>query len=253
MPAMRILPREHGATVMFLVASLAGVIAGGASWISLPMLTFLAGSYTVREPLIVRWQRRQRPLGKRAARRVDRTLIAALSLLAFGVVGTLAVLPLRALLTLAGLAFPLLAITYGASARGQSWRWWADTAGVLAVALAAPALYLAGTGHLDHEASQLYAAVALFELGGTLHIGSLLRDGARLRDPREGDARAATTYSWGLSALAWLGLPAPLAAAVSVGALRPLVIRGRVLEQARRMGIAETALGVGFLAALALS
>ncbi len=253
---MKTLPREHGGTVMILTGSLAGLLSAPRP--SLPALAIfvaIVATFLAREPasLLLR-----RPLPPRATRRTCVRRLSGLAALALPSIAYLfLVLPTGPLLLLGAAGALLWALLVAARATRKERSPWAEAAGVLSLGLPPLAVHLATTGDLDREGALVAGACLLFFAGATLHLRTIVRD----RDLRRAERIVVPARAWLFSPLAAalaLGLmvagrvPLAFGAANAVALLRPVVMRGWVLQDVRRTGIAETGLNLCFLALLTL-
>lgn len=254
---MNLLPKEHGATVMFAASLAAGW--GLAGWrvdrLSVAMAVALAMALMMREPVVTLGRRwgvftpRQRAVAGGWALAALALHLAAVTVL----LGSPLPKPTLALLAVVGASAWIDAAV--ATIRRQDWHWWNDLLGAASAAVAAPAMMLGASGEMGRAAAQGWALVALFLVGGTFHLRVVLRNGPRFRDPKTAPHGRAALWSVAsvaaAAALVGLGaLPAGPAAATTVALLRPLLLRGAVLDRLPRIGLAESALTALFVAAL---
>ncbi len=244
MPIAALMPKEHGATVLLAASVLLGWFPEwslAAEVVATVMA--VAGLLFLREPL-VRTLRRRASIESKAGRQALVLTLVAGSVTAVSGAVVLIRIPLAELAPLLIAGATCFSISVIASVRRSAWRWWVDLAGATAAALPVPALRLATTG--DPE-PLLYAACLLFYLGSTFHLRTLLRDGPRMRKRERmrpwlaaSFSLAATGVSAVLQSSGWL--PAALALPCYVSLLRPVVMRGWVLDDYMRVGLTESGL-----------
>ncbi len=244
---MKLLPKQHGASVMFATALLIGALSAGRwTWASLAMLAGLLSAFLLREPLV-------QLLRERRKKTANITLKVYLYLTFWLIVGLIAAffslryLSLAELLPFALMALLPFSISIAAPLGRFAWRWWVDALGGFGAALAMPMMYLAGRGQMDLRGWHIFSLVAIFFVGATLHLRAMIRRGRAMKMPDKNSLRRACWFSVGVLALTFIlvlsgWIPALLGLAVLPAALRPVVMRGRVIEKLSRVGLAETAL-----------
>lgn len=251
------LPKEHGGTVMLAASLVAGAGVGGHLTLALAgVVVAVLGAHLLREPA-VRLLRYGRNLPRRTRLRDLRAVVGAGGAMACGGAVLLASVPLSELAVVAAPGAVLGAGVVAAGTRRQARALPVELAGVLVACLAAPAAILAATGGLGPRAAGTFVACGLFFGGATLHLRAIVR---RRRAARRGQGRPAHPWVWSVGSVAGAWALAPLgpafvagAAAVSVAALRPVILQGRVLVRPQRVGIAETVLAVLFVAVLTVA
>lgn len=244
---MKLIPKQHGASVMFTAALVIGAVSAKQwTWASLAMLFGLSSAFLLREPLV--------NLIKEKRKKSANIPIKLYAWLVFwALVGllvalySLSVLPIQDLLILAFISLFPFVISILAPLKRFAWRWWVDALGGFGAALAMPMMYLAGRGQMDLRAWHLFSLVAIFFVGATLHLRAMIRRGRAMQMPDKNSLRRACLFSVGVLAVTlalvlsgWF--PGLLGLAVLPAALRPLVMRGRVIQKLSRVGLAETAL-----------
>ncbi len=251
------LPKEHGGTVMLAASLLAGAGVGDRLTLALAAVgVAAAAAHLLREPA-VRLLRYGHDLPRRTRARDLRAVVGAGGALAAGGAVLFTSVPLSALAVVAAPGAVLGGAVVAAGTRSQARALPVELAGVGVASLAAPAAILAATGGLGVPAVAAFVACVLFFGGATLHLRAIVR---RRRAAKTGQAAPGRPWVWSVASVAAAWALAPLgpafvagAAAVSVAALRPAVLRGRVLIRPQRVGIVETVLAAGFVAVLTVA
>ncbi|MDF1561857.1 MAG: YwiC-like family protein [Deltaproteobacteria bacterium] len=253
-PKVKVVPREHGGTVMILAGALAGFF-----WEpvytpeALAMLLAITAAFFARDPVGLWLKRPAAPPATRAVLLKIGALWGGLALLSGGYL--LFRLPLLELGILAALGLPLFGLLVFARATRRERQAWAEAIGVASLGLPPAALHLAAVGELDAQAGIVSGACLLFFTGSTLHLRALVRD-RKVKGEPPPPSRA---WIWGpVAALVGIGLhlaelvPLAFAAANALAFLRPLVMRGWITQGVMRVGFAETGLTLAFLLLLVL-
>ena len=244
---MKLLPKQHGASVMFVAALIIGASTARAwTWASLAMLFGLSSAFLLREPL-VHWI-------KEKQHKSDNIPVKLSIWIAFwgftalaAAIYSVRVLALKDLMLLALMALFPFVVSIAAPLGRFTWRWWVDGLGGFGAALAMPMMYLAGRGQMDMHGWRLFTVVAIFFVGATLHLHAMIRRGRAMQMPDKNSLRRACLFSVAVLVITFLlvlvgWLPALLALATLPAALRPIIMRGRVISKLSRVGLAETAL-----------
>jgi hypothetical protein len=241
-----VIPAEHGAWSWLLVPFGVGVAVAGQA--GLPVILTLVGglcAFLMRQPAAA-WLRTRSGRASRADGRPAAAWTVGLGTAAALCLAGLLALGRGALLwlLLPALAVLLLYLAATRSGRAGMRTAWMELSGAVALALMAPAAFIAASGRLDSLAWALWGLMGLHNALGVLYVRLRLADSHHRPANR---ALVAWGHAAGLAAVAaagWLGWVPPATALPLVGLLGRAVWaarRPRPVDDVRRFGYAELA------------